>query len=100
MQDQAFRLRAIVVVVAAICAAPHIAMAENKAEVLELGTVDVVSTTPLPSVGATIDQVPSNVQAANAKLIGEQHGLEVSEYMNANLGSVTITEGQSNVYMP
>lgn len=100
MQHRAFRVRTIAMVVAAFCAAPHIAMAENKAEVLELGTVDVVSTTPLPSVGASIDQVPSNVQAANAEKIREQHPLEVSEYMNANLGSVTITEGQSNVYMP
>jgi len=100
MQDQAFRLRTIVMMVATICAAPHIAMAENKAEVLETGTIDVVSTTPLPSVGATIDQVPSNVQAASAKSMEQQHSLEMTEYMNANLGSVTITEGQSNVYMP
>lgn len=100
MHQKVFRVRTIAMVVAAICAAPHLAMAENKAEVLETGTIEVVSTTPLPSVGATIDQVPSNVQAASAKAIGEQHSLEMTEYMNANLGSVTITEGQSNVYMP
>ncbi|MDR2220656.1 MAG: TonB-dependent receptor [Methylobacillus sp.] len=93
-----FHLR--VICTALICALPQLALAENKAEALELGTVDVVSTTPLPSVGTTIDQVPSNVQAANAKSIGEQHGLEVSQYMNANLGSVTVSEGQNNVYMP
>jgi iron complex outermembrane receptor protein len=100
MQDQAFRLRTIVMVVAALYVAPSVALAENKAEILETGTIDVVSTTPLPSVGATIDQVPANVQAASAKAMGEQHSLEMTEYMNANLGSVTITEGQNNVYMP
>lgn len=100
MQYPAFRLRTIVMMVATICAAPQLAIAENKAEVLETGTIDVVSTTPLPSVGATIDQVPSNVQAASAKSMEQQHTLEMTEYMNANLGSVTITEGQSNVYMP
>lgn len=96
----AFRLRTIVMVVASVCAAPQLSMAENKAEVLETGTIEVVSTTPLPSVGATIDQVPSNVQAASGKEIAEQHTLEMTEFMNANLGSVTITEGQNNVYMP
>lgn len=100
MQHQVFRKRTLAVIIAAMCASPQFVLAENKAEVLETGTIDVVSTTPLPSVGATLDQVPSNVQAASAKAIGEQHSLEMTEYMNANLGSVTITEGQSNVYMP
>ncbi|MDR2874807.1 MAG: TonB-dependent receptor [Methylobacillus sp.] len=93
-----FRLR--VVVAALACALPQFALAENKAEILETGTVDVVSTTPLPSVGTTLDMVPSNVQTANSKAIAQQHTLEVADYMNANLGSVTISEGQSNVYMP
>ena len=43
MQYPAFRLRTIVMMVAAICSAPQLALAENKAEVLETGTIDVVS---------------------------------------------------------
>lgn len=95
-----YRLKTLAVLVASICSAPSLAVAENRAEVLETGTVEVISTTPLPSVGTTLDQVPANVQAASAKQIATQHALEMTEYMNANLGSVTITEGQSNVYMP
>lgn len=91
----------ISMLVAAICAAPGLAAAaDNRAETLETATVEVVGTTPLPSVGVTREQVPANVQAAGANEIAEQHTLELSEYMNANLGSVTITEGQNNVYMP
>ena len=74
-------------------------LAENKAEALELGKVEVISTTPLPGIGTTIDQVPSNVQSVNAKDITKQHTLELSDYINNNLGGVTITEGQSNPYM-
>ena len=47
MQDQVFRLRTIVMVVASICAAPQIA----SAEVVEGETVEVVSTTPLAGIG-------------------------------------------------
>jgi len=78
---------------------PYHAQAENKAEALELGTIEVISTTPLPGIGTSVDQVPSNVQSVKSKDIAEQHTLEMSDYINNNLGSVTITEGQSNPYM-
>jgi iron complex outermembrane recepter protein len=76
-----------------------ILIAENKAEALEIGTIEVISTTPLPGVGTSIDQVPSNVQSVSSKDIAKQHTLELSDYINNNLGGVTITEGQSNPYM-
>ena len=78
---------------------PHMAMAENKAEAIELGKIEVISTTPLPGIGATLDQIPANVQSATAKDLAKQHTLELSDYINNNLGGVTITEGQSNPYM-
>lgn len=98
-QLSGFRIRTITALVAGIFAVPLMAHAE-KAEVLETGKVEVIGTTPLPSVGVTLDQVPSAVQAATADQINDQHPLELSEYINSNLGSVSITEGQSNVYMP
>jgi iron complex outermembrane recepter protein len=80
-------------------AAPQLVIAENKAEALETGTIEVISTTPLPGIGTSIDQVPSNVQSVSSKEIAKQHTLELSDYINNNLGGVTITEGQSNPYM-
>lgn len=74
-------------------------LAENRAEAIELGKVEVVSTTPLPGVGVALDQVPANVQSVKARDIEQQHTLELSDYINNNLGGVTITEGQSNPYM-
>ena len=75
------------------------ALAENKAEALETGKIEVISTTPLPGIGTSIDQVPSNVQSVGAKDLAKQHTLEMSDYINNNLGGVTVTEGQSNPYM-
>ena len=93
------KLRYLLVAAFAALAAPQLALAENKAEALETGTIEVISTTPLPGIGTTIDQVPSNVQSVSSKDIAKQHTLELSDYINNNLGGVTITEGQSNPYM-
>lgn len=76
------------------------AHAENKAEAMELGTVEVFGTTPLLSVGLPLEQVPANVQAATGKSINEQRSLNLSEFMDSNLGSVTVNDTVSNPYQP
>lgn len=76
------------------------AHAENKAEAMELGTVEVFGTTPLPSVGLPLDQVPANVQAAAGRDINEQRSLNLSEFMDSNIGSVTVNDTVSNPYQP
>ena len=97
---QAFQIKKFnLLLLAAYAAYAAPALAENKAEALELGKVEVISTTPLPGIGVTLDQVPANVQSVNSKDIAKQHTLELSDYINNNLGGVTITEGQSNPYM-
>lgn len=99
MQLSQFRLKITGTVVAGIFCVPTLTQAENKAEVLETGTVEVVSTTPLPSIGTPINEVPANVQSATSKEVAQQHTLELADLINTNLGSVTVTEGQSNPFM-
>jgi outer membrane receptor protein involved in Fe transport len=77
---------------------PTIVWAANKAEALETGTVEVVSTTPLPGIGTPIDEVPANVQAASSKAIAEQRNLDVSEFIDTNLGSVSTSNTVANPY--
>jgi hypothetical protein len=52
-------------------ALPQMAMAENRAEAIELGKIEIVGVTPLSSLGVPIDQVPSNVQVAKGQDIQE-----------------------------
>jgi outer membrane receptor protein involved in Fe transport len=92
------KLKTIVLAVSGALIAFPQAYAANKAEVLETGTIDVVSTTPLPSIGTPVDEVPSNVQAASSKQIAEQRNLDVSEFLDANLGSVSISNSVANPY--
>jgi len=90
----------IAVLVAILFALPQVSFAENKAEVLELETVEVVGTTPLPGIGVPINQVPANVQAASGKSLNEQKSLNIAEFLDSNLGSVTINDTVSNPYQP
>ena len=79
-------------------AMPQMAIAENKAEALELSKIEVVGTTPLPGLGTPINQVPSNVQTGSANDIGGQVSLNLAEYMDNNLGSVNTSNSVGNPY--
>jgi len=92
------KLKQIACAVATLLAMQGQAFAENKAEVLETGSIEVVGTTPLPSVGTPINQVPSNVQAASSKAVAEQRNLDFSEFLDANLGSVSTSNSVANPY--
>ena len=47
-----------------------------------------------------VGQVPTNVQAITGQTIEEQQNLSLPEAMDKNLGSVSITNGQANPFMP
>jgi len=96
MQDQVFRLRTIVMMVAATFAAPHMAVAADQVA----KTVEVVSTTPLAGVGLPLEQVPASVQVVKGEQLQEQGSLSIADYMNNNLQGVSVNETQNNPYQP
>jgi iron complex outermembrane receptor protein len=73
---------------------------QNPATALETPTVEVVSTTPLPGLGTPLDQVPSNVQTATGAEIEVQNSVNLGTYLDQNLGSVSVTNGQNNPFQP
>lgn len=88
---------------AALCAHPfthHIARAENAAAEFEAPSVEVIGTTPVQGIGVPINQVPANVQAVTSKDIQSQRTLDLSEYLDTNLGNVSINQGQNNPFQP
>lgn len=72
--------------------------AENKAEILETGTVEVISTTPLQALATPISEVPANVQVGTAKEIDQQKPLNLGEFLDNNLGSINTSNGVGNPY--
>ena len=75
-------------------------MAENKAEAIELGAIEVVGSTPLDALGIPIDQVPSNVQVVKGQALQSQQSLGIADFLNHNLSGVNINEAQNNPYQP
>jgi outer membrane receptor protein involved in Fe transport len=88
------------VLLAFVFALPQVSHAENRAEALELETIEIVGTMPIPGIGVPINQVPSNVQAASGKSINEQKSLNVAEFLDNNMGSVTVNDTVGNPYQP
>jgi iron complex outermembrane recepter protein len=97
-QQKNMKPKLILVAILAAYAMPQMAMAENKAEALELSQIEVVGTTPLPSIGTPINQVPSNVQTGSSKQFDQQQSLDLSEYLDNNLGSVNTSNSVANPY--
>lgn len=98
LQPKSMQPKLILAAILAAYTMPQLVMAENKAEVLETQAIEVVGTTPLPSIGTPINQVPSNVQTGFAKEISQQQSLDLSEYLDNNLGSVNTSNSVANPY--
>ena len=74
--------------------------AGNPAEVLELPSVTVVGTTPLPGLGTPIRDVPANVQIQTSDDISRQRQTNLTDFLEQNPTSVTVNAAQGNPYQP
>jgi len=73
---------------------------ENPAEALELPTVTVVGTTPLPGLGTPLVDVPANVQIYTSGDLTRQHHAATTDYLMQNAGSVSANAAQGNPFQP
>jgi iron complex outermembrane recepter protein len=97
--DNAFRRRAAIAVAGVVASLQgQFAMAANPTEALELGTVEVVGTTPLPGLGTPIRDVPANVQIFSSTDIGPQRQTNLGDYLEQNPTGVTINSTQGNPF--
>ena len=86
------------VVLAAL--APLLARADNPAEVMEMGRIDVVGTTPLPSLGTPLSDVPANVQTFGGRDLDRQRPPSVPSFLERNAAAVAINAAQGNPFQP
>ena len=73
---------------------------ENRAEALELPTVEVIGTSLLPGLGTPIQDVPGNVQLLNSANIERQRHNNLADFLEQNAASVTVNAAQGNPYQP
>lgn len=70
------------------------------ADEVELSNIEVIGTTPMHGVGLPGDEIPANIQSANAEDIERVQGLDISDFMNKTLGSVSLNQAQNNPFQP
>lgn len=67
-------------------------------EPLELGTQEVIGTTPLPGIDLPKDQVPANIQTLDDEQLRKLGGQSLAEKLQRGLPSVNVNEIQGNPY--
>ena len=92
---------ACVVALAAALSAPAVKAADGSvSSKTEAPRVDVISTTPLPSLGTAREEIAAPVQTATAEDMKRSQSLDLTDFMNRNLGGVHINDVQNNPYQP
>jgi len=74
--------------------------ADNPAEALELPTVEIVGTTPLPGIGTPMRDVPANVQIYTSEDLAGQRQANVTDYLEQNPTGITSNAAQGNPFQP
>lgn len=95
------KLKPIVLAVAGVLAVTSAYAADTvKTNKIKADNVDVVSTTPLPGVGLSINKVPANIQLVNGEEFKNQQSVTIADYMNNNLQGVSVVDTQNNPFQP
>ena len=75
-------------------------VAASEEEPLEMEPIEVIGVTPLHGVGLRKNKVPANIQTATHTEIDAAQSLNLTEFINLNLGSVHVNEAQNNPFQP
>jgi outer membrane receptor protein involved in Fe transport len=95
------KLKPIVLAVAGVLAATSAYAADTvKTNKIKADKVDVVSTTPMPGIGLSINKVPANIQLVNGDEFRNQQSVTIADYMNNNLQGVSVVDTQNNPFQP
>ena len=70
------------------------------AEKMTTGTINVISTTPLPSIGLPLNIIPANIQIFDSKDLRNQPGVTFADQLMNNAQGVTFNEIQGNPWQP
>jgi len=72
----------------------------EETEVIQNESIEVIGITPAHGTGLPLDMIPFAIQSATAEDIERSQSLDLTQFLNRNLGSVTINEAQNNPLQP
>ena len=67
---------------------------------LTVEKIEVVSTTPLPGLGISLDKIPYNIQSIKLNDVAKQNSNSIADYMVNNSQGVSVNETQGNPWQP
>src|SRR6185312_361263 len=73
---------------------------QNPAEALELPTVEIVGTTPLPGLGTPMQDVPANVQIYTNGDLHRQRQTNITDFLEQNPAGIATNAAQGNPFQP
>jgi outer membrane receptor protein involved in Fe transport len=73
---------------------------ENPAEALEMPTVEIIGTTPLPGLGTPTRDVPANVQVYTSRDLSGQRQTNVTDFLEQNATGLSANAAQGNPFQP
>ncbi len=88
-----FRRSLFTTAVLSISCSSQIALAEESSD---LEDVTVIGITPTHGVGLPKEQIPFNIQSASSEDLERSQSFDLTDYINRNLGSVTLNDAQNN----
>jgi len=91
------RLRWLPTIAFAFAAASAASAAEPP---VQLPSVTVIGTTPLPGVGLDKSQIAAPVQSATSTEIDQSHAIDLAGFMSRFFGSVYVNDIQNNPFQP
>jgi len=83
-----------------LCSLTAVNIAVAKDEPLDLGVMNVISTSPLDGRGVEANKLPGNIQTVSAEKLQKAQSISLADYINQYLGSVSINEAQNNPLQP
>lgn len=96
MQNHQLKASHVMLALAMLSTAVYAEDASN----IELSDIKVISTTPLHGAGLPANQIASNIQSATAEGIEKSQSLDLTDFLNKKLTSVSINVAQNNPFQP
>ena len=67
---------------------------------LTTGKIEVISSTPLPSIGLPLNIIPANIQIIKSKQINNEGGVSIADTLENNGRGINLNSTQGNPFQP
>ena len=69
-------------------------------DIVDQGEIEVIGVTPMHGVGLPEYKIPYNIQSATSEDLERSQSFDIADFMNRNMGSVSVNESQENPLQP